>query len=240
MNIDWKLVFEGIRAVFEPLATASWPIAFGIIAWIYKDNIGNLLSRIRTVRGLGAEADIQPLDGRSQQGQNPEEISNPLSKSNQIIINPAGGTLSRMPPPHELYDLIGQKTLGDLQEIFSDDQESKLNWAVRLYARAEIERLHEFHYRVIFGSQLQALKELNQLRRARADKFEHYYNAAKETEAGKVVLENTDFEKWGQFLIDIGYVVWAADNDEEVLITAFGIDFITWIAGRGISEYRIS
>jgi hypothetical protein len=47
-------------------------------------------------------------------------------------------------------------------------------------------------------------------------------------------------QKWGQFLIDIGYVVWATDNGEEVLITAFGTDFLTWIASRGISEYRIS
>lgn len=238
MAVDWPLTFQGFKTFLEPLADASWPIVFGIAIWAFRRNIGGLIDRVRTLRGLGAEADLLPHPTLQAPAASLDDQTR-LSDKNVIVTNPAGGKISRFPPANDLFGPVDQKLAEELNALFLEDNEAKFAWAVRLRTQSEIERIHEANYRLMWGSQLRALKLLNQFSQASVEKFEPFYIEAKESELGKQILVDTDFERWGRFLVNAGYVFLDETSDPEtVTISSLGKDFLVWMAGRGISDYR--
>ena len=77
----------------------------------------------------------------------------------------------------------------------------------------EANRLHEAHYRVIFGSQLRALRQLNFLGRAPASQFEPFFQEIRDDPDTAPIYEGYTFEQWWQFLLNAGYVRSVGDTD---------------------------
>jgi hypothetical protein len=67
MGINWPLVFQGAKTILDPIATASWPIAIGIIAWAFRNPIVAMIGRIRHVSGFGGAAEFVTQESTQQQ-----------------------------------------------------------------------------------------------------------------------------------------------------------------------------
>lgn len=66
------------------------------------------------------------------------------------------------PPPLNPVTEQIEATARQLLESNFKDKELQLAWAIRAFATADLEKAHEANYRLMLGSQIAALKSLNQ------------------------------------------------------------------------------
>lgn len=222
-NIDWPLTFKGFETFLTPLADASWPIGIAAIFWMFRADIRALLPRIRSFKGAGVEAE---LHGESL-----------VQDAGHDIIPLRFGT--EFPPPHDVFTPLDQYLRDILDRDIGGDDEKKLAWAIRVRSVSEASRLHEANFRMMFGSQLKALRVLNNAIQAPASDFERFFEEAKSNADFAAIHEGRSFEEWGQFMLQTGYVQELADTDPpEVGITPFGRHFLVWITEARVIDYR--
>jgi|GEM_PF-1160826 len=220
------------EVVLDALATASWPIAIGISLFAFRKPITGLLSRMRKLNSFGNEAEFLPLEAASDQK---------AEKSNvpQLPANNAGA-LPANPPPEPVYDVFDANARQILEAHFPNDQDQQLAWAIRMRSISEANRIHETNYRLVFGSQIAALKALNTVGRARAEEFRPFFEKAATNPDWQFIHEGRTFEEWGQFLIDAGYVHLVEGTDPELVqITPFGQQFLVWMTTARVIETKI-
>jgi len=222
-EIDWKLTFEGFSTFLEPIADASWPIALVGALFLFRTEISGLFLRIKKIRGVGVEAELEA----DQQG-NSTPSAPPL---------PAFGT--EFPPPHEVWDDFDSFLRNVLDNEVGGSVEKRLAWAIRVRSVTETNRLHERHLRLIFASQVKALRALNFQGRAPAADFERFFEEAKADPDFATVHEHRTFEEWGRFLLQTGYVKEVPNTVTiQVEITPFGRQFLTWMTEQRVPEVR--
>lgn len=226
--VNWPIVFAGFKTVLDPLAQASWPIALGIIVFSFRNQIASLLNRIKQVTGFGGTAEFVPMPASADQtGEGP--ATEVATEANANV----------MPPADAVYEPMDAQFTDWLNERVPGNAELKLAWAIRSRSMSEAYRLHELNYRVIFGSQIQALKSLNALGRAPAVDFEAFFKAAAENPLWTLYYKDRTFEMWGNFLVNAGYVRFVPNTDpSEVEITPFGRQFLVWIVQSGLAENK--
>lgn len=227
-SIDWPTTFLGVKTVLDPVAAASWPIGLVAIFWLFRSELRQILPRIRSIKGAGVEADLH-VDTQSA----------PSLEAQERERLPAGfGT--EYPPPHAVYTKIDELTRSILDQEIQGDADKKLAWAIRMRSISEANRVHETNYRLIFGSQIRALKRLNLTGRAPASQFEIFFQEAAANPESAAIHEGRTFEEWGQFLFNVGYVREVPESDPlEVEITEFGQQFLIWMTEARASEYRL-
>lgn len=227
MNVDWSLVFQGVKTILDPIAAASWPIAIGIVAWAFRGPITTMIGRVRQVSGFGGSAEFVPQEAKQQAVGVSESSSLPA---------PAGTT---SPPTDPVYDLLDGQLITFLDQSVQGDMPIKLAWAIRARSISEANRLHELHYRLIFGSQIIALKGLNVVGQGPVSEFENLYNRIATDPANEAIHKDRTFEQWGQFLINAGYVE-AIEGSEPpaVRITPFGRQFLQWMVIAAAPEIK--
>lgn len=231
MGVDWPLVFQGVKTVLDPLAAASWPVAIGVVVWRFREPIETMIGRMRQFSGFGATAEFNSKDALNHQ-QGAEKTSTPAL--------PAIGDPTKIPPLDPVFDILDQQLRNVLDQVIAGDDTLKLAWAIRQRSVSEATRIHETNYRLIFGSQIFALKTLNIVGQEPVANFEKYY--------GEQVISNPTwdylhkdrtFEQWGQFLINAAYVVIVENSDPPIVqITPFGKQFLHWMILAGVSEYK--
>lgn len=227
--INWPWVFLGFKTILDPLAVASWPIAIGFVFWFLRQPITALIQRIKKVDGFGAQAEFSPIEQRAEH--KPSGSAELFLQKNRVA--------TALPPQHDVYDMLDQSARKILQEAVQGDSDLQLQWAIRMRSISEAERIHEANYRIMFGSQLKALKELHLLLQAPASHFFRFYQEAASNPDWKLVYETRTFEEWGRFLINIGYVEVVSGTDpEEVRITPLGSHFLIWMTERRIPDFR--
>lgn len=227
-TVDWPTIFAGLKTILDPLAEASWPIALGIIVFSFRRQIAFLLNRIKQVTGFGGTAEFAPaLTPTDQKSESPKtEVA-------------ATADPNKMPPRDPVYDPLDAQLLTWLNEHMPGDNKLMLAWAIRSRSISEAFRLHELHYRAIFGSQIQALKALNTVGRAPIRDLEVYFNAAASNPAWSVFYKDRSFDMWTSFLVDAGHLHFIPNSDpQEVEITPLGRQFLVWIAQNGLSENK--
>lgn len=67
MDVNWPVVFQGLKTILDPIAAASWPIAIAIVAWVFREPITAMVGRIRQVSGFGGTAEFATIEAAKQQ-----------------------------------------------------------------------------------------------------------------------------------------------------------------------------
>jgi hypothetical protein len=230
MNVDWPTVFEGIKTVLDPLSNASWPITMGVIAWVFRDPVKSMISRVRQLSGFGGTADFTASDAISHQQS--AKVSTTASLS-------APADTNNFPPSDPVYDILDRQLETHLDQLVKGGDNVKLAWAIRQRSVSEATRIHEANYRVIFGSQIHALKTLNVVGTGAVSEFESFYETVRSNPAWEAMHKDRTFEQWGQFLIGAAYVVLVEDSDPKtVQITPFGKQFLQWMVLAGVPDAK--
>jgi hypothetical protein len=231
MGVDWPLVFQGVKTVLDPLAAASWPIAIGVTAWAFRRPIESVIGRVRQFSGFGTTAEFATNEAIMHQ-QDAEKTSTPALPT---IADPL-----QLPSADPVFDILDQQLRDVLDQDISGDYSLKLSWAIRQRSISEATRIHETNYRLIFGSQIFALKTLNTVGQGPVGDFERYYNEKVLTNPQwEAIHKGRTFDQWGQFLVDAAYVVIIeGSNPPIVQITPFGKQFLHWIIIEGVSEFK--
>ncbi len=229
MGIDWPIVFQGIKTVLDPVAEASWPIAIGLVAWTFRSPITGVIGRVRQVTGFGGTAEFATPEIGSQQ-------SADASKAASL---PAITNTSNLPPSDLVYDILDGQLATTLDQHIKGGTDVKLAWAIRSRSISEANRMHETNYRLLFGSQIQALKVLNVSGQSLISDFEKFYSTVASNPANEMIHKDRTFEQWGDFVANVGYVV-AVDGSEPPLVqvTPFGRQFLQWMVIAGVSEFK--
>lgn len=231
MGVEWPLVFQGVRTILDPLAAASWPIAIGLTAWAFRTPIENMIDRVRQFSGFGATAEFTSKEALSHQKE-AETTSTPALPSN---ADP-----TKKPPADPVFDILDQQLRSVLDQAIAGDDTLKLAWAIRQRSISEATRIHETNYRLIFGSQIFALKTLNTVGQGLVSDFEkYYYEQVLANPSLEPIHKGRPFDQWGQFLVDAAYVHVIEDSDPAIVqITPFGKQFLHWMVLAGVSEFK--
>jgi len=130
-----------------------------------------------------------------------------------------------------------QEYVATLEAQLPGDFAMQRRFLTRALAITTGERNHEANYRIMFGSQLAALKGLNE-RGGSAPLRDgtELYDAAFVGD----VRDRVPFDRWWGWLQDIKYIVVGAPASPEsvVTLTPLGRDFLMWMVGRGVAENR--
>ena len=230
MSPDWPLIFQGLKTILEPLASASWPIAIAVLLLAFKTPITTMIGRVRQVSGFGTTAEFAAKEITHQQ-----EAERTLSPTLPAITDP-----TKIPPSDPVFDILDQQLKTVLDQVIAGNDTLKLSWAIRQRSVSEATRIHETNYRLIFGSQIFALKTLNTVGQGPVADFEKYYIEQVVTNSPwEAIHKGRSFDQWGQFLVDAAYVVIIDGSDPPIVqITPFGKQFLHWMVLACVSEFK--
>ncbi len=224
------------------MSAIAWPasvllifVVLGIAFLVTQRNaINGLLDRATKVSAGPAGAAIEAA-ARAEQQQ--VEASKPAEAP--ALPPPPTSAVVRRPPrpdPNPLYDPLDAHLRAHLENAFGESAELKLSWAIRLRSQVLVERMHETNYRVIFTSQIWALKQLNQIGQTTLSQARRVYDeAAKQNPNFYRVVT---WESWSGFLQNTGYVQVVDGDDPTVTMTPLGNDFIVWMAKHRVLEVK--
>lgn len=232
MGVDWPLVFQGVKTVLDPLAAASWPIAIGVTVWAFRKPIESMIGRVRQFSGFGTTAEFVTKEAIAHQ---------PEAEKTSTLALPAIADPLQLPPADPVFDILDQQLRNVLDQAIAGDDSLKLSWAIRQRSISEATRIHETNYRLIFGSQIFALKTLNMVGQGQVADFEKYYtdNFLKNSQ-WEAIHKDRSFEQWWQFLVDAAYVIIVEGSDRSIVqITPFGKQFLHWMVLAGVSEFKV-
>lgn len=230
MNVDWTIVFAGLKIVLDPLSNASWPIAIAVTAWIFREPIEAMIGRVRQISGFGGTADFTTNDAISHR-----QSADGSSKSSLLALTDT----SNLPPSDPVFDVLDGQLVAVLDQHVQGGENVKLAWAIRQRSISEATRIHETNYRIIFGSQIHALKVLNVSVTGIISEFEALYDGVKSNITWEHLHKDRTFDQWIQFLIDAAYVILIKDSDPSSLqITPFGKQFLQWMVMAGVPDFK--
>lgn len=231
MTVNWPLVFQAVKTVLDPLAAASWPIAFGIVAWAFQKPITAMIERIRQLSGFGGTADFATGEGVAHQ--------QPPAEGSESAKLPALADVGKPPPSDPVYDILDGQLEAVLNQGIVGNTEIKLAWAIRQRSFSEANRIHETNYRFIFGSQIHALRTLNGVGQGPVSYFEKYYETVATNPAWEAIHKDRTFEQWWEFLVNANYIA-LVDHSEPPLvqITPFGHQFLQWMVRAHASDFK--
>ncbi len=226
----------------EIMSTIAWPasvlLIFVVLGLAFlvtqRKAINGLLDRATKVSagptGAAIEAAARAEQQQIEASKPPEAPALPPPPTSAVVRKPPP------PDPSQLYDPFDAHLRAQLGNALGESVELELAWAIRLRSQALVERMHETNYRVIFTSQIWALKQLNLIERTTLSQARKVYE-----EAAK---QNQDFyrmvtwENWSGFLQNTGYVQVGEGDDPTVTMTPLGYDFIVWMAARRVLEVK--
>ncbi len=122
--------------------------------------------------------------------------------------------------------------------LTKDNLDPKSNTAKMLIRELAITKLaldFEKIYHVIYGSQINILRLLNENNRSGSVKksLEDYFSGVKKSHPEW--YENWDIDKYLDFLIDALLIV---EEKNKYFITNKGVEFLVWITKTGLTDYR--
>lgn len=207
------IYIEFLNLGVDLLKQLAWPIAAVIIAFLFRGEFRTLLPKLRRVGPTGLEFEVE------RQRAAPVVAPGQLKELPGISRTQAMAHIERL-----LHDSLHQSTT---------KQEDREDLLVRLLAQSRLETLFEQTYRLIFGSQISALKLLNQgIRASDADARAHFEH---QKELNPEVYEHYGYEQWLGFLLGRDLIMQSKDTFE---ITDIGRDFLLYLTAKGLSENK--
>jgi hypothetical protein len=206
---------EFTKASFDLVKGIAWPLALAIVVYWFRGELRSNIPRLREAGPGGVKLD--PAD------QQQADQSSPITEAGELKPIPGFG---RTPT----IERVERELHKDLERY---PESERLGVTVRVLAEARIATSFERIYRLIFGSQIFALRTLNahpngiEIDSARAF-YEQKVKAAHPDE-----LKDFTFDAWIGFLIHQNLV--AVKNNIH-LITNNGRDFLQYIVIQGLPE----
>lgn len=217
-NMMW---IELAKEFVELVKAVAWPMAFGIVALSFKPGLLNALPVIfrgkkLEFEGLGFKAKI---DAAEQQA----AAENPATEK-----LPQAPALD--PSPRPAANIMEAQLRQELNAFEAGIREPIL---VRALALSRLEAGHEFMYNRIFGSQILALKRLNEAGSATVDDAHQFF---KLVEGQFPQFYSTySFDGWLGFLLRGAMIV---QNGNVLQISDFGRDFLVYLTERRLPENK--
>ena len=214
-------MMSDITALVGALKGLWWPVAAVVIAAVYKTEFRSLLPRLRRAGPTGVEFDPA---GQQQAAQVATTAAN----------TPAPGQLREFPGMVRTaaMERLERQLHAQLAAMTTPDDE-KRDLLIRVLAQAQLEAAFERFYNMIFGSQIAALRRLNEFGHASVQDsrafFEPYASQYPQ------IYNNYSFEQWANFLKNVGLVV---QNGNFFEITDLGRDFLIYITARRLTELK--
>ncbi len=138
-----------------------------------------------------------------------------------------------------MYDVLDGQLATNLNQHIQGNADVKLAWAIRSRSVSEANRMHEANYRLLFGSQINALKTLNVVGQGPISEFKTYFENMKTNPTYEAYHKARTFEQWGEFLINTEYVAHVEGSDPPLVrITPFGRQFLQWMVVASVPEVK--
>jgi hypothetical protein len=197
--------------ILDYIQVLIWPvIVAGIVAyllWRYNTNVGNLIDRIKSVEGPWGKALFHP---EGQQDSDTEEAA-----AEEAVANYNGLVDTLV----EAYEQAANTEAALTRELALKD------------LQLDFERI----YRVIYGSQVDALRQLRQLPSGSdRDTLRMHFLQAQAAAPPVPALQARTFEAWLAWLISIGLI--EVDSMNQLHLTTKGSAFLDYIDASGYPQ----
>ena len=223
----------------DATAQLALVIVLGLLAFagLFRPEVRKKLADLRAITFPGGSADMTGSEAAAQI----EAQKNPTEPKQLPVPAPEpGARLPELPPPSAVHGPIEADLRRRIEESVPGGLDVQMAWALRIAVVAQVERDHEQTYRLIFGSQIAALKELNVRGALTLDQAREVY-ALTAMKNHPDTFKPETFEDWGQFLINRGLVIVTpqpATEETRAILTHLGRDFLLFVTGRGLTEYK--
>lgn len=227
-SIDWPLTFEGFKTFSSPLSALAWPIAILVGVLLFQSQLKALIGRVKSAKGAGFEFQMNEAQQVVPEKLPVEGTPSPLAD---------GG---RSGPLEDVVYTKMDHILRDwLDANVGADCETKLAWAIRRGSIAEAARMHEANYRMIFGSQIKALRALNNVESSPSSQLLGFFGEAVADPVSAQIHHGRTFDQWMNFLIGSGYVEQQQGTLPAVVrLTDLGRSFLRWMVDARVSDMR--
>ena len=193
-----------------------WPVAFIIIALLFRGPLVRFLDRVRNIKTNGVEVAAGGQD--TEQSEIGPTAADEFARlfDNQLLI--------------EREDAIS----AELAPMVGTDQTKREKLLIRIIATQAIRQQFETTYKIIWGSQLTALEIANTAPDGVQKKtFETLYNQA--SARHKELYANYSFERWLAFMEN---QFLSFSKDDSIYITLTGREFLKYIIHQGYTLYK--
>lgn len=208
----------------EILKIIVWPSAAVLLViaccLIFMGPIRRLIDRVRTVRLLRAAIDA-PI-------QEPERVTEKSSSAAESLRRRFDNQLL----------LEDEKTIREDPQFSSiSDPGEREHLLIRLYSGTRIALYFEQLYNFIWGTQLEALEQLNTVATVgfEIEHLRNLYETRLKTQP-ELSSHHQSFEKWLDFLIIFRVI---ERQEDRVLITLLGREFLKYLLERGYTTKKV-
>lgn len=214
--------------------------AFVIAAAFFRQPLTRAIDRWKgATLGQGKSID---LSGTAAAQVEAQKHAPPPAAEKLPVPAPEPGTRlpAEVPPPNPVFSPLEADLRRRIEEAVPGGVDVQMAWALRIAVAAQVERDHEQTYRLIFGSQIAALKQLNTLGPLTIRQAREVYSLTAVRNYPET-FKDDDFAAWGGYLINRGLVVLEHEeptDDSKVALTHLGKDFLHFLVGRGLPDYK--
>ena len=206
----------------------SWPVITLVAILLFRKPVIGLLGRVHTVAfgGLGLDfkaATAASIQSESKAGETglDEDVKKRLQEVENFGVSP-------------VVSQRVQLIQADIQKLHLDVNQKTVDLLVKHLARTQFLLSLESTYRMIWGSQIVLLRQLNTFGvRTRAELSPIYESAIAHFPQ---VYDHYSFEQWLQFLRTQGLI--ATQDEEHFDITDFGKEFLMWMTNARVLENK--
>ncbi len=233
-------VLEIAKTLIERLI--SWPVAALVLAIVFRKSIARLIDRIDKGKFAGIEVSTKAAvdqivnanaaPGADQlsslvQAQTVPPPNDPDFDAKRAIVMNYGGD-----QPLVLQTM--QSIAATLEALgFTAQTPETAPLLVRHLAVTQIMQAREFIYRLIFGSQIAALKLLMN-GPATADRLRSLYDKA--VAASPEYFASYTYDQWLAFLVQVQLIQPVQQPENGFEITLLGREFLNWLFVTGLSD----
>lgn len=211
------VVIASLEFIVKLTGSLAWPISIFSIAFLFRQQIRLLISKIESLTAPGIGFSLVAKQGASADMALP--LGEKLTKLNPNVL--------RSSPVARIEARIQE----DLKELLPGEREGQLLTAL---AQTRLEAAFNLAYANIFGSQIRALKDLNQrggtISRSEAElAFENFKS------------ENKVFSNWpfDQYIMFLRHYLFIDEVQGDFILTDYGREFLAYLGRKGLSEDRM-
>lgn len=215
-------------------------LSFFVASLVFRDPLSRAIDRWKGAN-LGQGRSIDLSGGAAAQVEAQKHAPPPAAEKLPVPAPEPGTRLpAEAPPPNPVFSPLEADLRRRIEEAVPGGVDVQMAWALRIAVAAQVERDHEQTYRLIFGSQIAALKQLNTLGPLTIRQAREVYSLTAVRNYPET-FKDEDFAAWGGYLINRGLVVLEHDeptDDSKVALTHLGKDFLHFLVGRGLPDYK--
>ena len=205
-------------AILENLfSSIAWPLAAFAIFFTFRSQLRDLIPKIESISAPGVSIGMAKGQGNTPLGEPPIRPSIERLNPNVLRSAPLAGI------EHSLQN--------DLNAVPVDQREAQLLTSL---AQTRLESAFNLAYANIFGSQIRALRLLN-------DRGGKISRETADFEFKALQKEHQVFSDWSldQYLNFLRHYLFIDEVQGEFVLTDFGREFLAHLSRKGLSEERL-